>query len=302
MSNTKLHPVRAASGGVVHGMDAPSPWQPLSGCRVAALVTNIPGPLAAAELARLGAEVIKIEPPLGDALETAAPRWYAQLVAGMRVLKLDVKRSRSTLLAELIRADVLLTSMRPKALTAAGLQWDELHAASPRLCHIAIVGEAGCADRAGHDLTYQARAGLLEPPAMPRSLFADLFAAQRATQIVAAALYDRERTGTGTYHEVAIADGAAQLSDPVRYGLTGDSGSLGGALPVYRLYRSADGWIALAALEPHFRGRLLEALCLETLDVQALESRFAERSSTHWEEVAQHYDLPLAPVCVLGSA
>ena len=74
-------------------------------------------------------------------------------------------------LAELLAgADVLLTSTRPAALARLGLDWPTLSARYPRLCHVAIVGyPAPDEDRAGHDLTYQASAGLLEPPRFPAS-------------------------------------------------------------------------------------------------------------------------------------
>lgn len=267
--------------------------------RVLALVTNIPGPLSAWMLARDGAQVTKIEPPQGDPLGAAAPGWYAQITEGLQVLRLDLKEpaDRERMQALLGSADVLITAMRSSALERLNLEWKQLHARYPRLCHIAIVGEASPnGDRAGHDLTYQAQAGLVDAPAMPRSVFADLFAAERAAAAAYRALYERERTGEGMRAEVAIANGAAQLADALRYGLTTPDGPLGGALPVYRLYETADGWIALAALEPHFQAKLRDALQLQSLDTAALGARFAERSSAEWEELARQFDLPLCAV------
>ncbi|HET9095572.1 MAG TPA: CoA transferase [Candidatus Baltobacteraceae bacterium] len=267
--------------------------------RVLALVTNIPGPLAARTLARDGAAVTKVEPPQGDPLGAAAPGWYAQITEGLEVLRLDLKEPAAlermrTLLAG---ADVLITAMRAGALERLSLGWERLRERYPRLCHIAIVGEAAPNDdRAGHDLTYQAQAGLVDPPAMPRSVFADMFAAERAAAAAYRALLERERTGQGAYAQIAIADGAAQLADALRYGLTTRDGPLGGALPVYRLYETADGWIAIAALEPHFQAKLRDALGLQTLDTAALCARFAERSSAQWEELARQFDLPLCAV------
>ena len=278
-------------------METTGSWHPLQGVRVLALATNIPGPLAGAQLARLGAEVTKIEPLDGDALETAAPGWYAHIVAGMRVLRLDLKCSQATLLSELARADLLITTMRASALSGAGLRWEDLHAKFPRLCHVAVLGEAPPHDdRAGHDLTYQARAGLLAPPAMPRTVFADMFAADRAVSASLAALFHRERSGKSSRHEIPIADGARELSDAVRYGLTGPSGPLGGAFAGYRIYRTADGWIAVAVLETHFQERLLRALKLPALNADELQAQFAEHPSAHWEALARREDLPLAEI------
>ena len=267
--------------------------------RVVALVTNIPGPLAAHALARDGAEVTKIEPPQGDPLASAAPAWYAAITERTQVLRLDLKDAgaRGRVDALLASADVLITAMRASALERLGLGWPQLHERYPRLCHVAIVGEAAPHnDRAGHDLTYQAQVGLVAPPAMPRSVFADLFAAERAIAAVFRALFERERTGKGSRCEIAIANGASQLADAVRYGLTTPDGPLGGALPVYRLYEATDGWIALAALEPHFQSRLRDALQIASFDVAALSAKFAEQSCAYWEELARQYDLPLCAV------
>lgn len=267
--------------------------------RVLALVTNIPGPLAAAALARDGAQVVKVEPPAGDPLAAASPAWYDAMTDGVDVVRLDLRRddARARVEEMLARSDVLITAMRAGALERLGLDWPQLHARYARLCHVAIVGEAAPNDdRAGHDLTYQAQAGLVRPPAMPLSVFADLFAAERAVAAAYRALFERSRTGEGTRIEVAIADGAAQLADPMRYGLTAANGPLGGALPVYRLYKSTDGWIALAALEPHFQARLVEALEIESLDVAALTARFAQQPGAYWDDLARRHDLPLCAV------
>lgn len=267
--------------------------------RVLALVTNIPGPLAAAAFVREGARVTKVEPPAGDALAAAAPAWYEVIASGMEVLRLDLREepNRERLDTLLESADLLITATRAASLRRLGLAWDALHERFPRICHVAIVGEAAPHDdRAGHDLTYQAQAGLLDPPAMPRTVFADLFAAERAVAAAYGALYERERTGAGTRREVAIADGAAQFADGLRYGLTGRDGPLGGALPVYRLYPTRDGWIALAALEGHFQAKLREALNVESLDVATLGAYFARHSCAHCEALARQFDLPLSVV------
>lgn len=273
--------------------------------RVLALVTNIPGPLAAAALARDGAAVTKVEPPQGDALAAAAPGWYEAIAAGMEVLRLDLRENagRERLQALLGEADLLITAMRASPLRRLGLDWPALHERFPRLCHVAIVGESAPNDDcAGHDLTYQAQAGLLDPPAMPRTVFADLFAAERAVGAAHRALYERERTGAGSRHEVAIADGAAQLADGVRYGLTTRDGPLGGALPVYRLYQTRDGWIALAALEAHFQAKLREALNVESLDAATLGAYFARQSGAQCEALARAFDLPLSVVAAATRA
>ena len=275
----------------------------LDGIAVVALATNIPGPLAAASLRAMGARVVKIEPPHGDALQVAAAQWYREIVEGMQVERLDLRADadRTRLHALLNEADVLITATRAGALQRAGLAWDALAQRTPRLCHVAVVGEAAPNDdRSGHDLTYQARAGLLSPPAMPRSVFADMAAAQRAVSAALAALLERARTGRGVRVEVAIVDAAASFAVPLRHGLTAAGGVLGGALPAYNLYRAADGWVAVAALEEHFAARLQRVLELERLDAASLRAAFEHRTVAALERLAETHDLPLA-ACVGGA-
>lgn len=267
--------------------------------RVLALVTNIPGPLAAAALAADGAAVVKIEPAGGDPLAAASPAWYTAITKDVSVERLDLRDSsaREGVETRLAESDVLITAMRAGSLQRLGLEWQQLHARYPRLCHVAISGEAAPHDdRPGHDLTYQAQAGLVSPPAMPLTVFADLFAAERAAAAAYRALFERERTGRGSRVEIPIADGATRLSDARRYGLTTADGPLGGALAVYRLYETADGWIALAALEPHFQSRLRDALHAEALDMHELSARFAQHSCAYWEDLARRCDLPICAV------
>lgn len=267
--------------------------------RAVALVTNIPGPLAAHALARDGFAVTKVEPPQGDPLSTAAPAWYEAVTAGLEVLRMDLRDldARERVESMLGSADLLITAMRASALDRLGIGWGPLHDRHPRLCHVAVVGEAAPHDdRAGHDLTYQAQAGLVYPPVMPRSVFADLFAAERAVAAAYRLVFERERTGKGSRVEIAIANGASALADPIRFGLTTPDGPLGGALPVYRLYEAADGWIALAALEPHFQARLRDALRIDEFGIAELSAKFAEGSCAYWEDVARQHDLPLRAV------
>src|SRR5262249_49871278 len=152
-------------------------------------------------------------------------------------------------------ADLLLTSHRPRSLARLGLSWDTLHARYPRLCQVAIVGHLEDPDLPGHDLTYQISADLLEPPsgpmpALPRTLIADIGGAQQAANAALALLLGRERTGETRYVAVALADAAHYFAAPLRHGLTAPGGRLGGGYPPYNLYATADGWVAIVALEP----------------------------------------------------
>jgi len=225
---------------------------PLRGVRVITLAVNVPGPVAAARLTRLGATVIKVEPPDGDPLAAVSPAWYRELRAGQEVVRLNLKADddRAALDDLLGQADLLLTATRPAALDRLDLSWPRLHARFPRLARVAIVGPpASHAGAPGHDLTYLAPLGLLSPPELPRTLLADLAGAGRAVEAALALLYARERDHVAGHVEVSLADAAGLFADPLRHGLTRPGGALNGGLPEYNLYSTREGWIALAALE-----------------------------------------------------
>ncbi len=271
----------------------------LDGMHVVALVANVPGPLAAARLRALGARVTKIEPLRGDALETASPPWYRAISAGLEIVRVDLREhgGAATLDALLGDADLLLSSVRASTLERLGLAWEHLHARYPRLAHVAIVGDPPPHDdRAGHDLTYQAQAGLISPPAMPRTLVGDMAAAERAVEAALGALLLRERFDRAVRADVSIVDAARTFAEPYRYGLTRADGWLGGAEPTYAIYPAEDGWIALAALEPHFVERLRTLTGVATLTHEALRDAFVRRSMAEWERLADEHDVPLAAI------
>ena len=270
---------------------------PLSGFRVVNLAVNLPGPAAAARLLRMGAAVTKVEPPAGDPMERYQAAWYRDMAAGQTVLRLDLKESGGlrTLEDLLGGADLLITATRPAALERMGLGWDALHRRFPRLCQVAIVGHPAPDDGvAGHDLTYQASLGLLSPPHMPRTLLADMAGAESAVSGALALLLDRERGRGGGCAVVALSEAAAAMAEPLRRGCTAAGALLGGGIPEYNLHRTADGWIAVAALEPHFKARLEAALGIAT--VEEYRRVFATRCSAEWQQWAREHDLPVAIV------
>ena len=271
----------------------------LDGIHVVALTTNIPGPVAAARLRALGARVTKIEPTRGDPLADAAPQWYARLSTGIEIVQVDFRErgARTVLDAHLQHADIVLTAMRARSLERIGLQWEHIHAQYPALSMIALTGEAPPNDdRAGHDLTYQARAGTIAPPAMPRALVGDMAAAERVVSVALAALVKRVRTGEGLFANVSIVDCARSFAEPYAHGLTRDGGSLGGGLPAYGIYPAEDGWVAVAALEPHFIERLQALLGVTDVTRAALRDALVRRSAREWEALAEQHDVPLAAV------
>lgn len=274
---------------------------PLDGVRVLSVAINLPGPATARRLVGLGATATAVLPPDGDPLEEHAKPYFDELHAGQRIERLDLKESdgRGRLDSLLAETDLLVTSSRPSALARLELDHDTLHPRHPQLCQIDLVGHHGDqAERAGHDLTFQAAAGLLRGTALPTSTVVDLAAAERAAGEATALLVQRARTGVGERREVVLADVAADLARPLVHRLTTPDGLLGGGLPLYRTYETADGRVAVAALEPHFVDRLLTGLGIAPPDLsrERVTEAFATRTAAEWQKWAEEQDVPLVAV------
>lgn len=273
--------------------------RPLQGVQIVSICTNLPGPVVTYKLQCFGAKVLKIEPPQGDALMTAALEYYEFLTQNQKVVTLDLKNpnNKAKLEAYLKRADLFITSSRPKSLKPLGLDWKAFHRKFPRASMLSIVGyPAPHQNWAGHDLTYQAQAGLLQPPHMPRTCYADLAGAAEATAVALALLLNRLKTKVGNYAEVALSLSAADFAKPWQAGIAKPEGVLGGSLPEYNLYKTKDGWVALAALEPQFKQRLQEGLRVIALTHKSIQSALVHRTSEEWESWAKEIDLPLVAV------
>ena len=94
---------------------------------------------------------------------------------------------------------------------------------------------------------------------------------------------------------MALSDAARDMARTYRWGMTRPGGLLGGAFPAYGVYDSADGRVAVAALEPHFHRRLLEGLGVDDT-TEALAAAFATRTGAQWVTWAAEHDVPLTVV------
>jgi crotonobetainyl-CoA:carnitine CoA-transferase CaiB-like acyl-CoA transferase len=273
--------------------------RPLARYRVLHLTTNVPGPVAAARLAQAGAQVTKVEPPTGDALAHVAPEWYRSLHQEQKVLQLDLKSTDGLeRFEELLQAsDLFLTTTRPQSLEKLKLDWKSVHARHPRLSMLQIQGFPKPRENvAAHDLVCQAQAGLLSPPGLPRALIADFAAAERAFSEALLLLIG----GTGAHAAVTLQEAADGFAAAFRAGLTSPEGPLGGALPAYGIYPAKSGWIAFAALEPHFLSRFFQKLGLREdaslgkASRENFEKIFLQKTAVEWEAFGEANDVPLA--------
>ncbi|MFP5342281.1 MAG: CaiB/BaiF CoA transferase family protein [Candidatus Limnocylindria bacterium] len=160
-------------------MAGASPTGPLAGLRVVDGSTVLAGPYATMVLADLGADVIKVEPPDGDATRGWGPPWLGDADAGTRTaayflavnrnkrsIRLDLKtpEGAAVLRALLARADVLVENHRPGALDRLGFDDATLRRLRPDLVHLGITGygrDGPAADRPGYDFVIQAVSGLM---------------------------------------------------------------------------------------------------------------------------------------------
>ena len=269
-------------------------FKPLAGVHITTLAVNLPGPAAAARLHALGADVVKIEPPGGDPMAQMSPALYRAMHRGIQVQTLDLKTAagQDALHARLQRSDLLFTAFRPAALKRLGLDKRSLAARHAQLSAVCVVGYPGAqAHLPGHDLTFQAQAGLIDTAHLPPTLLADMMGALLVVEAALGALLQARLQGKGVLLDVALSDAAGFAAVPRALGMTAPGNLLGGALPEYGVYPCADGLAAIAALEPHFQRALAQV-------AQGGTHRHITRwckthSAAQLTALAQQHDLPL---------
>ena len=277
---------------------------PLHGVTVADFTRQLPGPFASRELLRLGARVVKIEPPEGD---TTPDGWYRALNDGKEVIVWNARRDPQPPVVR--EADVVLEGFRPGVFDRLGVEVR----ADAILCSITGYGADGPhAHDAGHDLNYLGYAGVLADtaPAVPPVQVADLAAGAQAAVIeVLAALLERERTSSGARIVVSMTRNAHRFAahrlagEPVPRLLTG-------GVACYRIYETADGrHLTVAALEPKFWRNLCALLERPDLEDRAfeaelpeLEQLFRTRTLAEWRALLEGKDTCVGPVLSLSEA
>ncbi|NEW27114.1 CaiB/BaiF CoA transferase family protein [Nocardia cyriacigeorgica] len=245
----------------------------LSGVTVLDLGQVYLGPYCSMLLARLGADVIKIEPPGGEAVRlrrteepTAA---FALLNAGKRGVRLDLKteRGRELLKRLVVDADVLVENYAPGAMNRLGLSYDVLREINPRLVYASGTGYGSTGPNAhlkAMDLTIQATTGVMavtgfadRPPVKSGIAVADFMGGVHLAAGVLAALVERDRTGVGTRVEVSMQDAVLpSLTSNLSGYLDSDgtaperTGNRHGGLGVapYNVYPTMDGWVAVLGI------------------------------------------------------
>jgi crotonobetainyl-CoA:carnitine CoA-transferase CaiB-like acyl-CoA transferase len=262
-------------------------------------------------MARLGADVIKIEAPEGDpyrrlpAVDSdGASVQFRFLNSGKRTIKLDLKKPGGQhVLRELAKnADVLVQNLSPGAMDRFGLGYEQLSALNPRLIMASGTGFGSFGPYAGEpamDLTIQARTAIMSttgfedgPPVRTGPSVVDFMAGVHLLAGVLAALYQRVHTGRGQHVEVSLQDAIIPSLTSNIAGLIHSAGAGpertgnrhgGMAVAPYNAYPANDGWITvLCPTDAHWR-RLSELMN----DPAADDRRFADMKGrcAHMTEV-----------------
>ena len=191
---------------------------PLDGIKVLELTQIIAGPYCGVALADLGAEVVKLESPVGDASRRIAQfapgesKAFHGLNRGKRGLVIDLAQAEGRAVAHRLipKVDVFVTNVRPGVSERIGMDYETLRQLRPDLIYFDVTGfgdRGPSAHRAGSDAMVQAYSGLVAgdlkvgPDGAPEQITAtapsDYIAALGGAMGVCAALYHREKTGEG---------------------------------------------------------------------------------------------------------
>lgn len=256
----------------------------LDGIRVVEFCEVAAGPFCAMTLADMGADVIKVERPDGDAMRSWPPinegysENFASINRNKRSVVLDLKSKDGLAAARSLAetADVVIENFRPGVLPGLGLGYKDLSAANPGLiyCSISAFGQSGPrSTQGGFDLTMQAMAGIMsvtgEPGGAPVKCglpLCDFVAGLYGALGVVAAINERATTGTGQHIDVSmlgtsLAVGALQTSE--YFGTGNDPQKLGSAHPrnaPYQAFTAADGHFGMAAGNNNLWGLVCEVV------------------------------------------
>jgi len=269
---------RGQDGGALHGL------------RVIDLTLAMAGPLSTQRLADMGAEVIKIEGParpdfartavMADVTLGGETTPYLTLNRNKKSVALDLKsRAGREALLRLVRtADALVQNFRPGVAERLGVGYAALSALRPELVYVSISGygdEGPMVDRPGQDLLVQAFSGLTwnagtsDGPPHPSPVYMiDVMASHLASEAVLAGLIRRMRTGRGGEVKVSLLGAAleVQIQELSTFLTTGREAPRGAhpyastwMEPPYGVYRTADGWLAIAQSSLSAIGKVLNS-------------------------------------------
>jgi crotonobetainyl-CoA:carnitine CoA-transferase CaiB-like acyl-CoA transferase len=262
--------------------DADHWGKPLDGVRVLAVEQMQALPFATQLLARLGAEVVKVEPLTGESARGSQPAMrdpsgrgvgatFLRNNLGKRSIAIDLKTpmGRDLFLRLVPHFDVVGENFKAGTMTRLGLGYDVIAAVHPRAIYVSVsgfgTGGSPYADWPAYASIVEAMSGIYEymrppdedPRANPVGALGDISSALFATIGVLAALRHRDRTGEGQHVDVAMYDATVAMTDIVT-----NLASLGverRAFPqpfILDVFRASDGWFVMQLVREHQFERL----------------------------------------------
>jgi crotonobetainyl-CoA:carnitine CoA-transferase CaiB-like acyl-CoA transferase len=262
------------------------PSGPLAGVRVVDVSAVVSGPLCGQILGDLGADVVKVESPVGDVTRHLGPEGqttlsglFVQYNRNKRSVTLDLKgeAGREAFLTLTDGADVLVENFRPGVAERLGIGYDAVRARNAGILYVAISGYGPTgpyAEQPAYDMVIQGQSGFAttlgdsENPKLISNLVADKTSGLTAAYSVMAALYAREkRGGSGQRIDIPMIDAFSTFVLPDAYAPQ----TFGGPpVPragdgVYRAWKTKDGHVAMLIIEDRQYASMCRAIDREDL-------------------------------------
>ena len=270
--------------------------EPLKDLKVLAVTVYLAGPFCSMNLARMGAEVIKVEiPGKGDPVRGNGPfagpegthvqpkteadisTRFLKRTQGVKSVTIDLKnpKGKQMFLDMAKECDVVLENLAPGSLRRIGLGYEEVAKVNPGIvyCSISGYGQTGpYADKPAHDPQIQGMSSLMDingeeerPPVKVGFYIGDLVTPMFACYSILAALREKERTGQGQYLDVSMMDTLVSmmfmenLEEAIAEGLPLRTGNISRSGPT-GLYETKNGDLSITVTSDDQWGRLSRAM------------------------------------------
>lgn len=313
----------------------------LKSLKILDFTTLLPGPYATMYLADMGADILKIvsgsRPDLVDFLpplvpETKLSAAASQLGRGKRCMALNLKDPRAVRIIHQLVADydIIIEQFRPGVMAKFSLGYEDLKKVNPALiyCSLTGYGQTGpMRDRAGHDINYIARSGVMSysgkresGPALTGIQIADVASGSNNAVIgILAAVVSRHGTGLGQHIDISMTDGMIAFNAMFGAGFLvngrepkRDLDFLNGG-SLYDFYETGDGqYVSFGGLEPQFFTNFCNAIGRPDLIPGGVFPKGSERikeevrkifltkTKDEWVEIFQRTDACFEPVMSLA--
>lgn len=306
---------------------------PLAGFRILDLTQVVSGPFCTMLLGDLGADVIKIEPPEGDATRlfgrpfrngvTATFLNFNRNKRGV-VVDLKLEHGRDIVRRLAVKADAIIENNRPGVADRLGIGYADIRRANPKIIYCSICGfgpKGPHANAPAYDPVIQGYSGMAfvqggkeNKPTAVKMALADKIAGMTAALSIVSALHATRNRGVGQYIRVPMTEAmiAFSANDSAFLGYTflpdaefKDKVPKSGSLDPFR---TADGWVTIAPFKDDQWQRLCEGVGhpewwqvenrterMRTV-LRGIAKLFPERESAHWLDALERADVPGGPV------